>query len=103
MQLARCATIEMYTDGSAPLHNPGGPIGFAAIVLGFAAAQATGPAVCLDVGGYIPGRTADPPTTNNRAEIAGILTPLALLRPCGSVRVMSALRSPGPPTQRTWR
>jgi ribonuclease HI len=80
MQLAGCASIDVYTDGSAPLQNPGEPIGFAAIVLGFAAVQASGPAVRLDVGRYIPGRTADPPTTNNRAEIAGILTPLELLR-----------------------
>ena len=60
MQLARCARIDVYTDGSAPEQNPDGPIGFAAIVLGFAPCQATGPAVRLDVGGYLPGRTADP-------------------------------------------
>jgi ribonuclease HI len=80
MQLARCASINVYTDGCAPLQNPGGPIGFAAIVLGFAPSQATEPAVRLAVGGYIPGRTADPPTTNNRAEIAGVLAALGVLR-----------------------
>src|ERR1041385_2749919 len=27
--------IEVYTDGSAPISNPGGPAGFAAVVVGF--------------------------------------------------------------------
>ena len=40
MQLAGCANIDVYTDGSAPLQNPGGPI-----VFGFAPCQATRPAV----------------------------------------------------------
>jgi hypothetical protein len=80
MQLARCARIEVYTDGSAPQQNPGGSTGFAAIVLGFAPCQATEPAVRLDVGGYLPGRTADPPTTNNRAEIAKLAEAAGLMR-----------------------
>ena len=45
VQLARCARIDVYTDGSAPEQNPDGPIGFAAIVFGFAPCQATRPAV----------------------------------------------------------
>src|SRR2546430_6564747 len=30
-----CRLVEAYTDGSAPIRNPGGPAGFAAIVVGY--------------------------------------------------------------------
>src|SRR3954462_5692652 len=30
-----CRLIEAYTDGSAPIRNPGGPAGFAAVLIGF--------------------------------------------------------------------
>lgn len=62
---------EVYTDGSAPILNPGGVIGFASVfVLGDHA---------LEISGGVPARTADPPTSNNRAEIAGVIAVLELL------------------------
>ncbi len=30
-----CQEVEVYTDGSAPIKNPGGQAGFAAVVVGF--------------------------------------------------------------------
>ena len=30
-----CQVIEAYTDGSAPVRNPGGPAGFAAVLAGY--------------------------------------------------------------------
>lgn len=62
---------EVYTDGSAPIKNPGGPIGFSAVFL------ADGQA--WEVYGGTEGRTKEPATSNNRAEIAGVLTILEVL------------------------
>jgi ribonuclease HI len=83
--LARCPAVEVYTDGSAPLRNPGGPAGFATIVVGFAAPVPGGtfdrpaPVARLDLGGYIAARRTEPATSNNRAEIAGVLAALLAL------------------------
>ena len=33
--LAVCPIVEAYTDGSAPVRNPGGPAGFCAVLVGF--------------------------------------------------------------------
>jgi ribonuclease HI len=83
--LARCPAVEAYTDGSAPLRNPGSPAGFAAILVGFAAPVPVGtfdrpaPIARLDLGGYIAARRAEPATSNNRAEIAGVLAALLAL------------------------
>ncbi len=82
---AACRSVEVYTDGSAPLKNPGGPAGFAAVVVGFAAPVAADPAgrpapvARLDLGGHVPPRREAPATSNNRAEIAGVLTALGAL------------------------
>lgn len=71
--------VEVYTDGSAPIKNPGGQCGFAAVVVGFAAdvdesKPARPPAQArLELGGYVAGRTTEPKTSNNRAEISGLL------------------------------
>lgn len=62
---------EVYTDGSAPIKNPGGPIGFSSVFL------VNGHA--WEVFGGTEGRTKEPPTSNNRAEIAGVLTILEVL------------------------
>ncbi len=82
--LANCARIEAFTDGSAPLVNPGGPAGFAAVVVGWSKAAATAPALTsdarVDLAGFIPARSSEPPTSNNRAEVAGIMAALALVR-----------------------
>lgn len=79
--LARCASFVAYTDGSAPVRNPGGPAGFAAIVVGQAGGDApkTLGSPRLDVGGYIRARKTEPKTSNNRAEIAGILAALTVI------------------------
>lgn len=81
-----CLLMEVYTDGSAPIRNPGGPAGFAAVVVGYpdlvqpdALHDAT-PYARLELGGYVPGRTAEPATSNNRAEIAGVLAALEAIR-----------------------
>lgn len=55
----------VYTDGSAPIKNPGGAIGFSSIFLVDTEAW--------EVYGGTPGRTSEPATSNNRAEIAGAL------------------------------
>lgn len=55
----------VYTDGSAPIKNPGGAIGFSSIFLVGKEAW--------EVYGGTPGRTSEPATSNNRAEIAGAL------------------------------
>lgn len=82
-----CHLIEAYTDGSAPIRNPGGPAGFAAVLLGFldlprsndSHGDAT-PYAKLELGGYVPQRTTEPATSNNRAEIAGVLAALRAMR-----------------------
>ncbi len=77
---ASCQAVEAYTDGSAPVRNPGGQAGFAAVVVGFAepidasSARRPEPHAHLGLGGYVPARTDDPQTSNNRAELAGVLT-----------------------------
>ncbi|MEO6457054.1 MAG: RNase H family protein [Chloroflexia bacterium] len=81
--------LEIYTDGSAPVRNPGGPAGFAAVVVGFregvklSTPQRPAPHARLDVGGYVPGRTREPRTSNNRAEIGGVLAALEVVKQLG--------------------
>lgn len=83
---AGCREIEVYTDGSAPVRNPGGPAGFAAIVVGFSepvdkyTPKRLTPQARLDLGGHIRARKSEPPTSNNRAEIAGVLAACEALR-----------------------
>lgn len=76
--LTECTNVEAYTDGSAPIVNPGGPAGFAAVLLGWrsAASEAT-PDARLELAGFIPARSDEPSTSNNRAEVAGIMATLA--------------------------
>src|SRR5215210_2017212 len=80
-----CQAMEVYTDGSAPVRNPGGPAGFSAVIVGFELpisgdiTQRPRPTARLDLAGYIPERTDEPLTSNNRAEIAGVLAALAAL------------------------
>lgn len=82
---AECRTVEVYTDGSAPVRNPGGPTGSAAVMVGFTVpvdqsrphqpqAQAR-----LELGAYVQGRKSDPRTSNNRAEIAAMMMALEAL------------------------
>ena len=63
---------EVYTDGSAPIVNPGGVIGFASVFV-------LGPGEAFEVNGGVPARSSEPPTSNNRAEIAGVIAILELL------------------------
>lgn len=62
----------IFTDGSAPIKNPGGAIGFSAV---FVLDQE----LAFEVFGGTPGRTTEPATSNNRAEIAGVIAILELL------------------------
>ncbi len=73
-QLSGCPSLIVYTDGSAPERNPGGVTGFAAVVIDEARKAR------LELSGHIPARVQDPPTSNNRAEIAGLLATLEALR-----------------------
>lgn len=88
--LGRSRGLAFYTDGSAPVKNPGGPTGFAAIATGVAASAGGAPGrvpprpasappgvIRLDLVGRIPAR---PEASNNRAEIAGVLAALEALR-----------------------
>ena len=81
--------LEIYTDGSAPVRNPGGPAGFAAVVVGFreqvkrSTPKRPAPHARLDIGGYVPGRTHEPRTSNNRAEIGGVLVALEAVKQLG--------------------
>lgn len=81
-----CRSIEAYTDGSAPVRNPGGPAGFASVIVGFeglidiSTLQRPTPHARLDLAGYIPKRVAEPLTSNNRAELAGVLAASEALR-----------------------
>ena len=68
-RLVGCRSIDVYTDGSAPRGNPGGPIGFAAVLVGKGKAQ-------IDLAGHVPGRAQFPPTSNNRAELAALILAL---------------------------
>ena len=80
-----CPHVEIYTDGSAPVVNPGGPAGFSSVVVGFdrsldlASPSRPHPSARVDLAGYIPARTTDPKTSNNRAELAGVLAALQAL------------------------
>jgi len=84
-----CPALEIYTDGSAPVRNPGGPAGFAAVVVGFrkgiklSTPPRPAPHAQLDVGGYVPGRTHEPRTSNNRAEIGGVLAAMEAVKQLG--------------------
>lgn len=84
-----CRAVEIYTDGSAPISNPGGPAGFAVVAVGYQSAINTAkpdrpePCAHIELGGYIPARKKEPATSNNRAEIAGILAALELVRRLG--------------------
>src|SRR5438067_672412 len=84
-----CQDIIAYTDGSAPVRNPGGPAGFAAVLAGYpdlidpGKLLHTDPSARLDLSGYIPARATEPLTSNNRAEIAGVLAALEALRHLG--------------------
>lgn len=63
---------EIYTDGSAPIKNPGGIIGYSAVFL-------VNKDSAWEISGGVPGRTSEPATSNNRAEIAGVLSILEVL------------------------
>ena len=84
-----CPVIEIYTDGSAPVRNPGGPAGFSAVVVGFrekvklSTPERPIPQARLDIGGYVPARPQEPRTSNNRAEIGGMLAGFEVLKQLG--------------------
>lgn len=86
-----CRSIEVYTDGSAPVRNPGGPAGFASVIVGFeglidgSTPERPAPHARLDLAGYIPKRVAEPLTSNNRAELAGVLAASEALRLLGEM------------------
>ena len=88
-----CRAIEVYTDGSAPITNPGGPLGFAAVEVGYAepinvsGQDRPGPCARLEVGGFVAARTSEPKTSNNRAEIAAVLAAFDLVRKLGEHEV----------------
>src|SRR5207244_1321566 len=92
---------EAYTDGSAPVRNPGGPAGFSAILVGYTDLIGPGkplpinPSARLDLGGYVLARAAEPLPSNNRAEIAGVLAALVAVRTLGQTppRVQPSIRS----------
>lgn len=71
-ELSQLKSWEIYTDGSAPIINPGGAIGFSAVFI-------LGQDKAWEVFGGVPGRTTEPATSNNRAEISGALTILEVL------------------------
>ncbi len=74
-RLLECSELEIYTDGSAPRQNPGGVTGFAAIAVPRGEEEAV-----LCIGGHIPARSTVPKSSNNRAEIAGVLAALEIVR-----------------------
>src|SRR5438270_8284265 len=69
---AGCTALEAFTDGSAPVRNPGGPLGCSAVLLGYNEPvnhfTSHGPEPCarLDLAAYIAARTIAPLTSNNR-------------------------------------
>jgi ribonuclease HI len=83
--LAGCRVVEAYTDGSAPVRNPGGPTGSAAVMVGFASPidqshpQRPPAQARLELGAYVEGRKSEPRTSNNRAEIAAMMMALETL------------------------
>ena len=72
--LVASRSFDVYTDGSAPRGNPGGPVGFAAVFV----AKGKRP---VNLSTALAGRDQEPKTSNNRAEIAGVA--LALLAIAG--------------------
>ena len=80
-----CRSIEIYTDGSAPIANPGGPLGFAVVAVGYSetidVSRQDRPQPCarLDLGDFVAARKSEPKTSNNRAEIAAVLAAFQLL------------------------
>ncbi|MEA2576111.1 MAG: hypothetical protein QOH93_3409, partial [Chloroflexia bacterium] len=88
-----CRTVEVYTDGSAPIANPGGPIGFAVVAVGYRepidTAQLDRPKPCarIDLGDFIAARALEPQTSNNRAEVAGVLAAFELIRKLGENQI----------------
>jgi ribonuclease HI len=89
---AHCRAIEVYTDGSSPVRNPGGPAGCAAVVVGFSVpvnqfgTRRPEPQARLDLAAYLGEREKEPLTSNNRAEIAGIMLALEALYRLGEGR-----------------
>ncbi|MDQ3704559.1 MAG: hypothetical protein M3437_04925 [Chloroflexota bacterium] len=89
----QCRTIEVYTDGSAPIANPGGPIGFAVVAVGYRelidTSQQDRPKPCarIELGDFIAARTLEPQTSNNRAEVAGVLSAFELIRKLGENQI----------------
>ncbi|HMA38378.1 MAG TPA: RNase H family protein, partial [Chloroflexia bacterium] len=83
--LARCPVITAYSDGGAPIRDPGGPAGVGVIVVG--KDLLTAPAwpasgrerVRLELSAHIPARFVLPATSQARAELAGVLAALAVL------------------------
>lgn len=71
-QLDQLEQWTVYTDGSAPIKNPGGAIGFSAVFL-------INDSQAWEICGGVEGRTQEPATSNNRAEIAGVLSILETL------------------------
>src|SRR4051812_37266570 len=88
---AGCGTLEAFTDGSAPVRNPGGPAGCSAVILGYDgpvnqfASHRPEPRARLDLGAHIAERRSEPPTSNNRAEIAGIMLAMEALNRLGKM------------------
>lgn len=82
-KLLKLEQWEVYGDGSAPIVNPGGVIGFASV---FLLSQDD----AFEVHGGVPARTEDPPTSNNRAEISAVLAAL-------EVALKARSQSPGYP------
>lgn len=80
-----CKALEVYTDGSAPIRNPGGDTGCSAVIVGFdepvdlTGSRRPEPRARLDLGAYIAERKTEPLTSNNRAEIAGVMMALRAL------------------------
>ncbi|HEX8600410.1 MAG TPA: RNase H family protein [Chloroflexia bacterium] len=84
-----CRTIEVYTDGSAPIANPGGPLGFAVVAVAYRdpinsdGQERPEPCAQIELGGFVAARRAEPRTSNNRAEIAGVLAAFQLIHKLG--------------------
>ncbi len=80
--------VVAYTDGAC-IKNPGGPAGWSALL--WAVADAVDgkiplDAPCLERYGHIP---KSPTTTNNRAEISGVLAVLSLAPPTLPLKIYS--------------
>ena len=80
--------VVAYTDGAC-IKNPGGPAGWSALLWAAADAvngQVPPDAPCLERYGHIP---KSPTTTNNRAEISGVLAVLSLAPPTLPLKIYS--------------